>query len=471
MQNGNLPQTLRRSSRVPAAVPILVTSMEGEHFSEVCETMVVNAHGCAMLSRVKLDSGIPLHFHSKDGREATAQVVSCQPIDHRSWRLGARLDQPENFWGLREYPKDWAIPAAPTARKLVQVLPTSSTVSSHKVPAPVNQVSQATLDRVARQLEAQVTKMIADSVRPLQAEVAALKELQAKRQANPSRFEVSLSAIPPDLEHQLEARLQKFLGPKVLEDGRQQCAQLLTAAKTAIDQKTSEGYENFLRRVSQEIQVSEQRARQISKEVSESSTAHMQSGLEDFRKKLTEGGNSLKRLSEELLEYLQQNVNQEYTARRGELEQFRERVTTESARLHEHIEYLDVRIRNLSESTRSLESGLDHRLGQLSSNTVKETRTQLESVATEILEELTARVVKVLGDQLDEATEKMYVVQKGVVASTSESLKQESASALATFGQSMDKVGQGSVERWRQKLARGLNAVAKSLGEPFEAGE
>lgn len=282
---------------------------------------------------------------------------------------------------------------------------------------------------------------------------------------------MSLSAIPPDLEHQLEARLQKFLGPKVLEDGRQQCAQLLTAAKTAIDQKTSEGYENFLRRVSQEIQVSEQRARQISKEVSETATRHLQGGLEDFRQKLTDGGNSLKRLSDELLEYLQQNVNQEYTARRGELEQFRERVTSESARLHEHIEYLDVRIRNLSESTRSLESGLDHRLGQLSSNTVKETRTQLESVATEILEELTARVVKVLGDQLDEATEKMYVVQKGVVASTSESLKQESASALATFGQSMDKVGQGSVERWRQKLARGLNAVAKSLGEPFEAGE
>ena len=81
---------------------ILVTSLDGTHFSEVCETLVVNAHGCAMLTRVKLDSGVPLHFHSKDGRETTAQVVTCQPIgsDYRSWRLGAKLDRPRKFLGL-----------------------------------------------------------------------------------------------------------------------------------------------------------------------------------------------------------------------------------------------------------------------------------------------------------------------------------------------------------------------------------
>jgi hypothetical protein len=100
MHNAGSP-TLRRSSRVPAAVPILVTSLEGTQFSEVCETMVVNAHGCAILTRVKLDSGVPLHLHTKEGREATAHVVSCQPNDSetRTWRLGAKLDRPQNFWG------------------------------------------------------------------------------------------------------------------------------------------------------------------------------------------------------------------------------------------------------------------------------------------------------------------------------------------------------------------------------------
>jgi hypothetical protein len=471
MQNANLPQTLRRSSRVPAAVPILVTSMDGEHFSEVCETLVVNAHGCAMLSRVKLDSGIPLHFHSKDGRETTAQVVSCQPIDHRSWRLSARLDQPENFWGLKEYPKDWAIPAGSQARKMVQVLPPPGPVSSHKVPAPAAQPSPAELDRLARQLETQVGKMIGESLRPLQAEVSALKEQLAQRKANPSRFEVSLSSIPPELEQQIEQRLRKELGPRMLEDGRQQCSQILAAAKATIDQKTSEGYENFLRRISDQMQVSEKRAHEVSAQISEKTTQHLRNGLEDFHQKLLEGGSSLKRLSEELLEYLQQNINEEYEARRGDLEQFRAQVKTESGRLHEHIEYIDVRIRKLEEAARGLEAGLDQRLSQMSSHTIKETRTQLEAVANEVLEELNGRVVKAVSDQLDEATGKMTIVQKGILASVSESVKQQAATALQSFEHSMDAVAQVSVDRWRQRLAGGLNALAKSLGEKFQFGD
>src|SRR5947207_13281878 len=101
----------RRSSRVPVAMPILVTSLDGAHYSEVCETVVVNAHGCAIRSRAKLDPGVSLHFHSKDGRGTTARVVSCQPMksDTQNWILGARLDQPENFWGLQNYPKDWTV--------------------------------------------------------------------------------------------------------------------------------------------------------------------------------------------------------------------------------------------------------------------------------------------------------------------------------------------------------------------------
>src|SRR5438445_6343034 len=99
MQNANSPAALRRSSRVPVNVPILVTSLEpGARFSEVCETLVVSAHGCSMRSHVKLDAGVLVHFHSKDGRETTATVVYCQPLDseREGWRLAARLDRPEN---------------------------------------------------------------------------------------------------------------------------------------------------------------------------------------------------------------------------------------------------------------------------------------------------------------------------------------------------------------------------------------
>ena len=97
MQSENLPTALRRSSRVPAELPIRVTSLSGARFSEVCKTLVVNAHGCALQTPMRFDTGIPLRFHSDDGRETTAHVVSCQPLGsgNGSWKLAAKLDRPE----------------------------------------------------------------------------------------------------------------------------------------------------------------------------------------------------------------------------------------------------------------------------------------------------------------------------------------------------------------------------------------
>src|SRR5260370_16264255 len=103
-------QAVRRSSRVPVKVPIRVTSVEpNAQFSEICETLVVSAHGCALRFPLKLDAGSTLRLHSRGGRQATAYVVFCQPIesDGQGFRLGARLDRPENFWGLESYPDAW----------------------------------------------------------------------------------------------------------------------------------------------------------------------------------------------------------------------------------------------------------------------------------------------------------------------------------------------------------------------------
>lgn len=467
MHNGEASAILRRSSRVPTAVPILVTSLEGTHFSEVCETLVVNAHGCAMLTRVKLDTGVPLNFHSKDGRETTAHVVTCQPIgsDHRNWKLGAKLDRPENFWGLRDCPKDWVLPAPVVQPRPSGILTSTNTLASHQLPGQGNQPSEAVLDRVARQLEAQVKRMIAESVRPLQAEVMALKERLAQREANPSRFEVSLSSIPPELEQQIELRLRKDLAPRVVDEARQQSVHLLESAKATLDQRTTESYEIFLRRVAEELKVVEKHAQDISAHISENTREYLSRGLEDFHQKLVDGGNSLKRLSEELLEFLQHDLNAEHDARRGDLEQLRAAVASESSRLQEQVEYLDTRIAKLDESTRCLESGLDHRLSRMSSEIVKETRRQFENLANEILQELTARSIKALGDRLEEATENMKIVQNGIVASASESLRGQAAHASQAFEHSTEHLARLSIERWQAKLEAGLNALAKSLNE------
>src|SRR5437764_217631 len=133
MNHETIPSGLRRSSRVPAAIPIFVTSLNGTSFSEMCETLVVSAHGCAIRSSVKLDTGVPLHFHNNVGRETTAQVVSCYPIgpDNQGWLLGAKLDRPENFWGLPNYAKDWALTLTSTSPRI----PSPPIQGSHDLPS------------------------------------------------------------------------------------------------------------------------------------------------------------------------------------------------------------------------------------------------------------------------------------------------------------------------------------------------
>ena len=471
MQTVNSPTSLRRSSRVQAAVPILVTSLEGKQFSEVCETLVVNAHGFAIQTRVKLDSGVPLHLHSKEGRETTARVVCCQPIDSgtQGWRLGARLDRPQNFWGLKDCPKDWAVPSVLLQPRLPETLPAATTLSPHKVPP--SQPSPAVLERVARQIEAQVTRMIAEAVRPLQAEISGLKQKLAQRESNPSRFEVSLSSIPSELEQQLELRLRNDFGPKVMEEARQQAAQLLTAAQVAIDQKTSEGYQHFVTRVAEELKGVEKRAQDLSAHLSSNAREHMRRGLDDFHQKLLEGGNSLKRLGEELLDFLQQNLNGEHNARRAELEQLSASLQSESSRLREQVQSLDDRIAKLDSATQALESGMEQRLRQMASNTVSDAHKQLEFIASEILQELNARGISALKNQLDEATGNMMIVQKGIIASACESLKAEAGNALQECERSMEQTANLSVERWRLRLAGALNALARNLGEHFHFDE
>ena len=94
-----------------------------------------------------------------------------------------------------------------------------------------------------------------------------------------------------------------------------------------------------------------------------------------------------------------------------------------------------------------------------------ETASKRQNLANEILEELTARSIKALGDQLEAETENMKVVQNGIVASVSESLKGQAANALQAFEHSLEHLARLSTERWRLKLEGGLNALAKSLNE------
>lgn len=468
MQSETPSTALRRSSRVPAEMQILVTSLAGAQFSEVCKTLVVNAHGCALQTPVKFDAGVPLRFHSRDGRETTARVVSCQPIgaDSRAWRLGAKLDRPENFWRLNNCPEDWTIQAKPIP--VSQIAP-GTKLSSPSSPVVTNQTFEAKLDLVAQRLETPLKRLIAESLAPVEAQVAALKDKIARREANPSRFDVSLSSIPAELEQQLESRLRRELEPRVLRESREQYADLLKSAKITIEQRISEGHEAFLRKVDEQLKALEKYAQEVSAKISASAEENLRRGMGDIQRKLSDGATSLKHTSEHLQASLQKHLHDEHIARRHELEQLRASMTAESSRLRQEMDPLERRIAKLVESVHSLEAGLDKRLGQMSSNVMKDTRSQLESAASEILDQLTANSVKAVENHLVETRGKMAAAQQDKVASFSESLNGQTTSALQDFEHSMDEMARLSVDRWQLKLADNLHALAKSLREQFES--
>jgi hypothetical protein len=78
---------------------------------------------------------------------------------------------------------------------------------------------------------------------------------------------------------------------------------------------------------------------------------------------------------------------------------------------------------------------------------------------------MAARSSKLIEEQVAAASEKISGAQSRTIESVSESLDEQSTSALQAFEHSMNDMAKASVEGWRQRLAGSLNGLAKSLSE------
>ena len=456
MQSANSGNAVRRSSRVPITLPIVVTSLEpAAPFSELCETLVVSAHGCVLSSPTKLDAGVPVQFQRKGGRATMAHVVDCQPMPGRQgWQLGARLDRPENFWGLKSCPEDWArLLELPIEPQLSRTSPTLKIVPEKTHQQPASQDLRA---------------LVAQMVEPLQAEVADLKEKLAKGAPKRSQFEISLSHIPPEVEDKLWVRLRDDLGTQVLQQTKEQSQQVFGEARTVIQQKIAEALKEFRAQVGEQVQTVEQRAQSLSEEIAETVAEHIQAGAERFQAQALEAGTRLERQGHDSLQALRERLGDEHNAYRREVQKVQAAVATESSRLQTEVTGLGSRIARLDDSACRLESDMDTRLTQMANDQISGARVQLEHAVDVVLKELGTRNAKELGNQLDTACGKLKVVQKGIEASVSELVKTEVAAALLSFGQTMEELAQDSVGRWRSALARDLTAVARTLGSQFQ---
>ena len=108
---------IRRSTRLPLEVPVLVTSLDAAvPFSEQCNTTLVNAHGCGLIAPRALAHGIQVRLEIVSAkRHTTARVAEVVPLggDPETWLVGLELEVPGNFWGIEYAPTDWRIEEIP----------------------------------------------------------------------------------------------------------------------------------------------------------------------------------------------------------------------------------------------------------------------------------------------------------------------------------------------------------------------
>ncbi len=115
----NSYDTVRRSTRVRAQLPIRVSSLEtAPFFSENCHTVVINCEGCGVRLPRALEVGFRVALDDLPVRHGvTATVASCVPLgsDGKYFLVGLALDEPGNVWCIHPAPADWDSVSAPAA--------------------------------------------------------------------------------------------------------------------------------------------------------------------------------------------------------------------------------------------------------------------------------------------------------------------------------------------------------------------
>jgi hypothetical protein len=389
--------------------------------------------------------------------------VYCQPMgpDQPGWRLGARLDRPENFWGLKACPQDW-----------VRLPKISAPVEHHLPPKPAGKVEaiDQPQNQVASSSKAAVPKehlraVVAELIQPLQAELTELRESMARGEPKRSRFEVSLSHIPPELQEQLWVRLRQDLGSLVIRQTREQSDQVLGAAQATIEEKIAGAQDGFRQHIAEELRSVEQRAQNLTETAVDSMRQHLRAGIGTFQQHVSDAAASLEQKSEELFQSSQQRLGERHDGYCREMREVQSTVAAQSSRLQAQIADLGSRIAKLDEFASRLESDLDGRLARMASDIVSESHTQLESEAESVVKQLAIRSAKELSNQLDDASGRLKVMQNEIETSVAESLKTEVADTLQSFEQTVEELAQHSVGRWRLALAREFNSLVKMLGQ------
>jgi hypothetical protein len=98
------PESVRRSSRIPKEINVLLvgSDTEGKVFSEQTKTVLLSRHGAGIVSRYKLSAEQELFLRRLDtNKEAEVRLVGQIGVEGEVYTYGvAFLDSTNNFWGV-----------------------------------------------------------------------------------------------------------------------------------------------------------------------------------------------------------------------------------------------------------------------------------------------------------------------------------------------------------------------------------
>jgi hypothetical protein len=298
----------------------------------------------------------------------------------------------------------------------------------------------------------------------LQADVTELREKLAAN-AKRNRFEVSLGYIPPELEEKLWERLRHELGTRVLEQTRQQSAEMLGSAKTAMEEKTGAALTEFRHRLAGELHAVEQRAQVLSKELTTTTQQQVHAGMEKLQRQALEKEEHLDAASEKLLSSLQEQLAESHKVHRREVDQIQVDAAAKAFQLQSEVSDLGRRMAALNESVRRLESDLDAHLERVAAEIVSGAEGQIESAVALALKNLQARASNEVETGLSEMCGHLRTIQNRIEDSFSASVTGRGEEAVQSVAQQFEELAQQSTEKWRLALAKDLNSVANTLGQ------
>ncbi len=467
----------RRSTRVRARISLLITSLDPAiPFSLLCETLMVNAHGCAAKLPQPLEIGMPVRLRvspppakkagepaARDSREATARIVLCQPIggSRPSWVTGIEMDNPGNIWGLAPAPEDWkrfdagatqAKAGAPAGRPAIElkmpVWPLASPAATSAAPARVSddelKKQLAAQQEAIASLENRLAKSLASVPGVVREQLAAAQQetvAQVRQQLGAMLAESVREHLPPQTEAM--AKLQQRLAtleslPSTVREQLAETRAALASVTGAVRQQLADAQQQTLALAREELFAMLAQSVQEHLTTQANAVARLQQRLAAFES-----------MPDEVCKQLAEAQQRTLAQARGELD----------AALAEHLPPLQQKLavcRKQAEEGAEVRAAVAEQFEQLPWQIQRHTEAAFRALQDQARAEL-ERIIAAARSQ-----DAQEVARRQALETSTQALQQELAQARETLESSM----QGVPQRIQEPIAAAVaNALAQAGAE------